>query len=229
MPRFPVLAVLALIGPVPAMHAADWKADPPAKASDWKPAGLPLDLGKTLAHVDFADHFGPFALVTEQAAGSRRVVFDLAAGREAARVPQKDAALFGSMPDIPSPDGTSSARTPQPLGKFLEVTTLADGTVRKVELPLHTAQYAWLDSKRLSIVGGFGKTQVAVVDAGAGTVGKPVDLPGIAFAPLTAGARNFATSPGGRHAAISGISIVNSAVEEVASKKTMPLSVAIAA
>ena len=203
MPRLPFVTMLALIGSSPALLAADWKADPPAKVSDWKPAtGLPLDLGKTLSHVDFADHFGPFALVTEKAAGKERIVFDMSTGREVARVPQKDGAVYGSMPDIPSPDGTSSARTPLPLGKFLEVTTLADGTVRKVELPFNTAQYAWLDSKRLAIVGGYGKTQIAVVDADTGIVGKPAILPGIAFAPLMAAGRNFATSPGGRYAGI---------------------------
>ena len=182
------------------LSAAEWKADPPAKAEAWKPpegGGIPL--GKTVARAAFAEHFGPFALVNDRAAGAERVVYDLRTGKEYARLPNKIESSI-SIPDLPSPDGAFAVRSAKLLGKELELTATADGTIRTIELPAATTGYAWLDSKRLLVALLAGRGEVAVVDAATGTVGRRIALPSTpALDPIH---RNFATSPGGRYAAI---------------------------
>ncbi len=51
--------LLTLLSLASAPVRAEWKADPPAKASDWKPAASsPIGGGAGLSVVAFADHFG---------------------------------------------------------------------------------------------------------------------------------------------------------------------------
>lgn len=180
--------------------AAEWKADPPAKAEVWKPPeGGGILLGKTVSRVAFAEHFGPFALVTDRATGAERVVYDLRSGKVSARLPNKIDSAIG-IPDLLSPDAAYAVRSAQFIGKELELTATADGTIRKIELPAATTGYAWLDSKRLLVALLAGRGEVAVVDAATGTVGRRIALPSApTLDPIH---RNFSTSPGGRYAAI---------------------------
>ncbi len=224
--------LLASLSLASAPVRAEWTADPPAKASDWKPAAsspIALGGGAGLSHVAFADHFGPFALRVDSRANEDRIVYDLRTGRESARLPQPVAPPL-SIPELLSPDGATSARQTKSLGRTLELTTVADRTVRTVELPVNFNQYTWLDSARLVATGGFGKQEFVIVDAAKGTAGKPIPIPGIAFAPIQPTARTFATSPGGRYAAIpteQGIALLDTSTSTVELIHKVPLKAAL--